>query len=373
MSEKMEKNKREITPEVDFIKKKFDKHFLNKFKYVKGWKELPKVFRALFGSGNDDEVAFKEYSKMGEWMLVDSEGKRYLVLIGPNLTKVVDDTDTEVNPSKLERELRLSLFGVNLRDIIQIMKKKREDEENKREKKIVTMSESELLSLIKKVIREQSNELEGWDKLKEGEKINLKNDRDGTMSTWIVSATSPNPSKSGGGVKLFLFPIDEGAKKLSPSEIEVSFYPKEMKIDLPGGMNSIVKDAIVKKTPTKPLPIKPDPNRPRIIKKDLDKQGFYSLYHSGKTWETGPNALSGFHISRKGLSVGVVGGMEGKNRFCVINGKTPDGLNIVLKYYCNQQGKLFLIQVGNQKLKLDVENINLTNDITDFGCICPQG
>ena len=99
----------------------------------------------------------------------------------------------------------------------------------------------------------------------------------------------------------------------------------------------------------------------------------YGLYHSGGTWQTGP--FSGFHISRKGL--GVANRTEGKNKFCLINGKTPDGLNIVLKYYCNQQdypkGKLFLIKVGNQKLKLDVENINLTNDIADFGCICPQG
>ncbi len=161
MSNEMEKNKREITPEVDFIKKKFDKHLLNKFKYIKNWEEVPKVFKALFGSGRNDEAAFKEYSKMGEWMLVDSEGERYLVLIGPNLTKVVDDTDTEVNPSKLERELRLSLFGVNLRDIIQIMKKKREEQESKivkmtESRKVVKLKESDITRLVKKVMFEQT-------------------------------------------------------------------------------------------------------------------------------------------------------------------------------------------------------------------------
>jgi len=150
MPNEMEKNKREITPEVDFIKKKFDKHFLNKFKYIKNWEEVPKVFRGLFGSGRNDEAAFKKYSEMGEWMLIDLEGTRYLVHIGPKGIKVVDEGDREVNPSKLERELRLSLFGVTLRDIFQIIKKKREEEETK----IVKMTESELVALIKKIVKE---------------------------------------------------------------------------------------------------------------------------------------------------------------------------------------------------------------------------
>lgn len=150
----MEKNKREISPEIDYIKKKFDKHFLNKFKYIKEWEELPKTFRSLFGSGRNDKEAFQEYSKMGEWFLIDSEGKRYLALMNPAVLKLVDESDQVILPAKLERELRMNLLGVTLREILEIVKKKREDEENKREKKIVTMSESELVSLIKKILKE---------------------------------------------------------------------------------------------------------------------------------------------------------------------------------------------------------------------------
>lgn len=241
--------------------------------------------------------------------------------------------------------------------------------------KIIKLTESDLLRLVKKVIKEQSKEIEGWDKLKEGERIKLRNDLNGTITNWIVSATSPNPSKSGSGTKLFLSPDDEAARNLTPDEIEVSFYPKEMKIDLPGGINSIVKDSIVKKTPTNTPSMKPDPNKPKIIKTDLDKKGFYSLYNFGRFWDTSSKALSGFHINKNNIDVS--NGAYGKNKFCLINGTTPDNLNIVLKYNCKQQdypkGKLFIVQVGNQKLNVDVENIKLTNDIANLGCNCPQG
>lgn len=156
MSEEMKKNKREITPEVDFIKKKFDKHLLNKFKYIKGWEELPKVFRRLFGSGNSED-AFKRYSQMGEWFLIDSEGKRYLAHVGQTEFKLVDESDEEIQPSKLEREMKLNLLGVTLRDIFKIVKKKREQEDNRRDKNIVTVTESELINIIKRIIKEEHN------------------------------------------------------------------------------------------------------------------------------------------------------------------------------------------------------------------------
>ena len=156
MSEEMKRNKREISPEIDYIKKKFDKHFLNKFKYIKEWEELPKTFRSFFGSGRndkeDDKEAFQKYQKFGEFFLIDSEGKTYLAHLNATGLNLVDEGDNGILPAKLERELRMNLLGVTLSEVLEIVKKKREDEENKREKKIVTMSESELVALIKKIV-----------------------------------------------------------------------------------------------------------------------------------------------------------------------------------------------------------------------------
>jgi hypothetical protein len=114
-----------------------------------------------------------------------------------------------------------------------------------------------------KSLYEQSDPLEGWDKLKEGQKIVLKSDIDGKITSWIVDATSPNPGRGGSGTKLFLYPDGEESRKITNGSIEVSFFPKDMKVDMFNGMNSIVKDSVnslkkpvVKSQPTQ-QPIKP--------------------------------------------------------------------------------------------------------------------
>ena len=108
-------------------------------------------------------------------------------------------------------------------------------------KRIVRLTESDLVKLVKKVLKEQSDPLEGWDKLKEGQKIVLKSDKDGSITSWIVDATSPNPGQGGKGTKLYLYPDSQESRKLTPNAIEVSFFPKEMKVEMMNGMNSIVK------------------------------------------------------------------------------------------------------------------------------------
>ena len=239
-------------------------------------------------------------------------------------------------------------------------------------KKIVRLTESDLIKLVQKVIKEQSNIPQGWDKLKVGQGIKLKNDRDGVVSSWSVVATSPNPGPGGSGSKLFLFPLDELARGLTPNEIEVSFFPNEMKVSLPGGMNTIVKDEVAKKLPAKPEMITPDPNKPRQIKKDLDKKGFYTLYQPGKMWELGDEAFTGFHIKKQGMNVsGTIRSLNGE-RYCNVSGITPDGLNIFLKLICSNSGgqRLMLIKVGNKTYQMDVQNDNLVDDIN---CGCPQG
>jgi hypothetical protein len=221
------------------------------------------------------------------------------------------------------------------------------------------------------VIKEQSDVPQGWDKLKVGQSIKLKNDRDGSITSWTVASTSPNPGP-GGGSRLFLNPSDDAARNLSPDRLEVSFLPNEMKISLPGGMNTIVKDEVVKKLPAKPEMITPDPNKPRQIKKDLDKKGFYTLYTPGKMWELGDEAYTGYHIKKQGMGVSET--IRGLNeRYCNVFGKTPDGLNIFLKLICRPSGgqKLVLIKVGNKSFNMiDVQNDNLVDDIN---CGCPQG
>jgi hypothetical protein len=134
-------------------------------------------------------------------------------------------------------------------------------------KRIVRLTESDLVKLVKKVLKEQSDPLEGWDKLKEGQKIVLKSDKDGKITSWIVDATSPNPGMGGKGTKLFLYPDSEESRKLTRGSTEVAFFPKEMKVDMMNGMNSIVKDVIV--PPKKP--ISSIPTKPKFVKGKLPK------------------------------------------------------------------------------------------------------
>jgi len=241
--------------------------------------------------------------------------------------------------------------------------------------KVVTESFSKLVGSKLgdvKPINEQSNVPQGWDKLKVGQSIKLKNDRDGVVSSWSVVATSPNPGPGGSGSKLILFPSDESSKALTPDKIEVSFFPDEMKVSLPGGMNTIVKDEVVKKLPAKPEMITPDPNKPRQIKKDLDKKGFYTLYQPGKMWELGDETFTGFHIKKQGMKVlGPTRSLNGE-RYCNVSGITPDGLYIFLKLICRPSGgqRLMLMKVGNKTYPMDVQNDDLVDDIN---CPCPQG
>ena len=130
-------------------------------------------------------------------------------------------------------------------------------------KRVIRLTESELKRYIHKVISEQGvkDPLEGWDKLKEGQKIVLKSDKDGSITSWIVDATSPNPGPFGSGTKLFLYPDDEESRKLTRGSTEVSFFPKEMKVNMMNGMNSIVKNSNAIRNNNRPQMRTPPPQQ----------------------------------------------------------------------------------------------------------------
>lgn len=196
-------------------------------------------------------------------------------------------------------------------------------------KRIVRLTESDLVKLVKKVLKEQSDPLEGWDKLKEGQKIVLKSDKDGKITSWIVDATSPNPGQGGKGTKLFLYPDSEESRKLTPGgRIEVSFFPKEMKVEMMNGMNSIVKDLInpsKKPQPTKQS-IKPGP---QPTKKSIKPSRLrpYRLIDFMNVLE--PNKVV-FRLRDDFDMIGDVSGNEPRQ----VIGKTDKGETIRMNYYC---------------------------------------
>ena len=82
-------------------------------------------------------------------------------------------------------------------------------------------------------------------------------------------------------------------------------------------------------------------------------------------WENSSDAFSGFHMNKKNIDYGQYG--LGPNKFCKIQGKTHDGLGIELQYNCLNK-KLFIVMVGNQRIKREVQNLDVVSE-----CQCPQG
>lgn len=234
-------------------------------------------------------------------------------------------------------------------------------------KRIVRLTESDLVKLVKKVLKEQSNPLEGWDKLKEGQKIVLKNDIDGSITFWIVDATSPNPGQGGSGTKLFLYPEGEESRKLTPGVIEVSFFPKEMKVEMMNGMNSIVKDFInpSKKPIVKPQPIKPGGKGPQPIKPG--GKGSSQLIHIVNLSD--PNKVI-MKLRPDYDLIWAEGGVGGKRQLV---GKTDKGETVVMDYECGigEENIIFdFIRIGYTKFMPIGKYKSVNRDIIGD---CPVG
>ena len=129
-------------PEIEIAKKFFGKHFLNQFKLVNRWTELPKEFKKVFGS----EDVFQIYSEKGDFLFIKGPKKNYLALFFPGEIIIADSSDNFISEFELGAELNLNVLGLTIGDIITHLKN-----QNTR-KKIVKLTESELIRLVKKVI-----------------------------------------------------------------------------------------------------------------------------------------------------------------------------------------------------------------------------
>lgn len=208
-------------------------------------------------------------------------------------------------------------------------------------KRIVRLTESDLVKLVKKVLKEQSDPLEGWDKLKEGQKIVLKSDKDGSITSWIVDATSPNPGQGGKGTKLFLYPDSEESRKLSRGSTEVAFFPKEMKVEMVNGMNSIVKDLI---NPPK-KPISSVPSKPTFVKGKLPKDlKNFIIIKAGNEPITA--VKPDLEIEENNFDKPNPHGWAAQ--MYVARGKTWDGLKIEIFFKC---GKINSVRIDGESIK----------------------
>jgi hypothetical protein len=234
-------------------------------------------------------------------------------------------------------------------------------------KRIVRLTESDLVKLVKKVLKEQSDPLEGWDKLKEGQKIVLKSDIDGKITSWIVDGTSPNPGRSGKGTKLFLYPDGAESRKITNGAIEVSFFPKEMKVDMFNGMNSIVKDAIV--PPKKP--ISSIPSKPTFVKGKLPKDlKNFIIIKAGKEPITA--VKPDLEIEQNNF------GKPNQHGFAmpmfVARGKTWDGLNIEIFFGCEE---IVSVRIDGELIKTGLPRpfgpFNSSNGFENSTRYCGEG
>ena len=83
----------------------------------------------------------------GPFLVIRYDDKRYLINLGPNSAIAVDDSDRFLDPDKLERDLKLSYYGLTFEKIIKILKNREEES-----KQISKLSESNIKRIVKKVI-----------------------------------------------------------------------------------------------------------------------------------------------------------------------------------------------------------------------------
>lgn len=125
-------------PKIEIAKKYFGKHFLNNFKLINNWDEMPKVFRPhLF------ETSFLIYKRSGDFLFVQGPEESYLVYITPDETIIIDSTGEGVSEFKVETELNIGVISLTLKDIISYLKNK--------EQKVDKLTESDIIRLIKKI------------------------------------------------------------------------------------------------------------------------------------------------------------------------------------------------------------------------------
>ena len=234
-------------------------------------------------------------------------------------------------------------------------------------KRIVRLTESDLVKLVKKVLKEQSDPLEGWDKLKEGQKIVLKSDKDGSITSWIVDATSPNPGQGGKGTKLYLYPDSQESRKLTPNAIEVSFFPKEMKVEMMNGMNSIVKDLI---NPSK-KPISSIPSKPTFVKGKLPKDlKNFIIIKAGNEPITA--VKPDLKIEENNFDKPNPHGWAAQ--MYVARGKTWDGLNIEIFFKC---GMINSVRIDGELIKTGLPRpsgaFNSSNGFENSTEYCGEG
>jgi hypothetical protein len=186
---------------------------------------------------------------------------------------------------------------------------------------------------------------------------------DGKITSWIVDATSPNPGRGGKGTKLFLYPDGEESRKITSGAIEVSFFPKEMKVYMFNGMNSIVKDAIVPpKKPISSIPSKPkfvkgklpkDLRNLIIIKSILPNEIIKAVKPDLKVKQTGFEQRAG----------------ELEKKFYVAVGKTWDGLDVRFGYL--ECGPIRYVVIDNKGLPYTPSGY-VSSSGFEFNN-CPQG
>lgn len=131
------------------------RHFMNNVKVVKEYGDIPKdLARNVFG--DDADRFFKRYAEIGRMIVVRHKDNKYLIWISneDGRIQIEDNKHNSPQPDKLEIVIGLTYIGLTLKDLVDFIFDKEKEKRDKVEegKKVVRLSESELVSLINKII-----------------------------------------------------------------------------------------------------------------------------------------------------------------------------------------------------------------------------
>jgi hypothetical protein len=122
------------------------KHFINSFKLVNNFNEIPKALSRSIWKVNA-EKAFKSYQNHGQFFYAKKYDELYLIYLSysDNEILIKNKRDETINPSRLEMLFGLGFIGLSLRDFLEYLIKR---EDIKESKKVVRLTESELIRLV---------------------------------------------------------------------------------------------------------------------------------------------------------------------------------------------------------------------------------
>lgn len=144
-----------LNREDRLLKLLLGKHYNQNYGVVHKLSDIPKKLRTKIW-GRNDESLFARYSSFGQFFWIRKDENIFLVhLADDGSLKIVDKNDRTLDHNKFELELGTNYVGMSLIEFLEYLLKKDNMKNIKESKKVIKLTENDLINLVKRVVAEQ--------------------------------------------------------------------------------------------------------------------------------------------------------------------------------------------------------------------------